>query len=308
MRLSSSTHSTKLVVNYLSFLEKEKRRSSNTLVAVERDLRLLGANPEQLSFDELRTLLSKKRAAGMAASSLSRMASSWRGFYEYLVKGNMLPDNPAQALKTPKLQSRLPKTVSVDVLRAVLLKPLSADSFELARAQVLVELLYFTGLRVSEAISLRWVSPHASQPVKNNWVCLSRKEIQVLGKGNRERIIPLVDVFLSRLKQWQGYLNEKKIMTDYVLVSQKGKQITARQAQYDVVSFGRCFSVDCHLHPHMFRHSFGSHMLQESQNLRAVQELLGHRSLSSTQVYTALDFKHLAEVYDNTFPRSGKNN
>ncbi len=219
--------------------------------------------------------------------------------------------NPASGLKTPKLALRLPKTVPIDTLQAILLKPLCPDRFEIARAQIVVELLYFTGLRVSEAVSLRWVNSSRDQPLQTNWLCLKRQEIHVEGKGSKQRIVPLANVFVERLKLWHNYVTlffvqQNHWARDAVLLTHKGKALTARQAQHDLTRLEHYFSMGCHLHPHMLRHSFGSHLLQESQNLRAVQELLGHRSLSSTQVYTALDFKHLAAVYDTAFPRSKK--
>lgn len=309
MRSANQADLSPLVSEYLRYLEKEKRRSSHTLLATQRDLGLLGENPERLSHDALRAKLASRRASGAASTSLSRLASTWRGFYKYLLQTDRISLNPSEALKTPKKPSRLPKVVSMDALSAVLLKPLDPEQIDLCRAQILVELLYFTGLRVSEAISLRWME-QGSQNL-TSWICLDRKELQVLGKGSKSRIVPVVDALKERLVQWraiwEAYQATNKLPgSNQVFVAKTGKTYSARMAQADVERFGLAMNLGQHLHPHMLRHSFGSHVLQESQNLRGVQELLGHSSIASTQVYTSLDFKHLASVYDQAFPRSKK--
>lgn len=309
MRSADSTHLNPLISEYLRYLEKEKRRSPHTLLAAERDLGLLGDQPEALGHDDLRVKLAAKRAGGAAATSLSRIASTWRGFYQYLLQTHRISVNPSESLKTPKKPSRLPKVVSMDSLQAVLLKPLDSQYIELSRSQVLVELLYFTGLRVSEAISLSW-SDQIHQDL-SNWICLDRKELQVLGKGSKSRIVPVVEVLKDRLllwrEMWRSYALENNLpLGDKVFLGTAGNTYSSRMAQRDVERFGLAMNLGQHLHPHMLRHSFGSHVLQESQNLRGVQELLGHSSIASTQVYTSLDFKHLANVYDQAFPRSKK--
>ncbi|MDX1670373.1 MAG: tyrosine-type recombinase/integrase, partial [Limnobacter sp.] len=290
----------------------EKRRSPHTLSATARDLAILGQSPEQLTHDNLRALLVSRRSKGAAPTSLARLASSWRGYYQYLVDTGCISSSPAQALKTPKKPARLPKVVSMDSLQAVLLKPFDPEQIEFCRAQVLVELLYFTGLRISEATSLVWADQLAGNSSSTHWLCLDRKELQVLGKGGKSRIVPLVGVLVSRLRDWRELWSSKAGQlglqpSSRLFNTLSGKVYSVRMAQADVERFGLVMNLGQHLHPHMLRHSFGSHVLQESQNLRGVQELLGHASIASTQVYTSLDFKHLASVYDQAFPRSKKN-
>lgn len=310
MRSANPTDLKPQVLEYLQYLEKEKRRSSHTVSATKRDLDLLGDEPETLSYDDLRVKLVSKRAAGAASTSLARIASSWRGFYKYLQQKGVVHINPSTALKTPRKPSRLPKVVSIDALQVALLKPMNPGQIDLCRAQVLVELLYFTGLRVSEAVSLSWAD-QIGKLAAPNWICLERKELQVLGKGGKSRVVPVVEALKSRLVQWRKlwfeYSRENQLLPESkVFVTKTGKSYSSRMAQADVRNFGLAMNLGQHLHPHMLRHSFGSHLLQESQNLRGVQELLGHSSIASTQVYTSLDFKHLAGVYDQAFPRAKK--
>ena len=162
---------------------------------------------------------------------------------------------------------------------------------------MLIELLYCTGLRIGEALSL-------DEDTLNEI-----REIRVVGKGNKARIVPVIDSLSRRLRQFSEvrkvHLVSKSIaVVPSLFVSTKGKNLSVRQAQQDVACYAKLKGLDQHLHPHMLRHSFGSHMLQGTQNLRAVQELLGHASIASTQVYTALDFEHLSSVYDQAFPRA----
>ena len=297
------------VARYLAYLQSEKRRSPNTIDAVRQDLSLIETDPLSISTDQLKAVLARRRAQGIAASSLARTASTWRVFYRYLVGQGVLESNPAQVLKAPKKPSRLPKVVGMDALQAVLLKPWVDGDWEMARAQMLVDLLYFTGLRVSEAVNLEWASETGL--AQSHWVCLKRKELQVLGKGGKSRLMPVMRVLAERLQGWRNICLEREKRMGWpgsssVFKSSRGQTYTARMAQRDVERFGLLMGLEQHLHPHMLRHSFGSHMLQESQNLRAVQELLGHSSIASTQVYTSLDFKHLASVYDTAFPRARK--
>ena len=199
-------------------------------------------------------------------------------------------------LKTPKLPRALPKAVGVDPLAALLALPLPQE-FRFAQAHVLIELLYCTGLRISEALSLQAEALNGST------------ELRVIGKGNKARIVPVVDTLQARLREFveprrSHLLKHGRGQETSLFVSAKGQALTVRQAQRDIANHAANCGLGQHLHPHMLRHSFGSHLLQGTQNLRAVQELLGHASIASTQVYTALDFDHLSTVYDNAFPRA----
>lgn len=297
MRSPEQTSSnTVLIQRYLQYLRLERRYSENSVSAVKRDLALIAQAAEVVSSQDLKLLLAKRHANGSAPASLARTASSWRGFFSFLLKEQLIQANPALGLKTPKLARSLPKAVGVDQLLGLLQGDLPLE-FRFAQAHVLIELLYCTGLRISEALSL------------DEKTLTETRELRVIGKGNKARIVPVIDNLARRLRQFserrKAHLASKSIVVSPVLfVSTKGKSLSVRQAQQDVADYAKLKGLDQHLHPHMLRHSFGSHMLQGTQNLRAVQELLGHASIASTQVYTALDFEHLSSVYDKAFPRA----
>lgn len=290
------TNNDRLIQRYLDFLRLERRYSEHSVLAVRRDLSFIDGQLAAVSATALKTILAKRHAGGSAPSSLARMASSWRGFFSFLIDSGQIEVNPALGLKTPKLPRALPKAVGVDQLAALLQGPLP-EQYRLAQAHVLIELLYCTGLRISEALSL------------TDAVLAHSTELRVLGKGNKTRIVPVIDALRERFAEFSG-LRKKHLMhvgnptVNALFISAKGLPLSARQAQKDVSDHAKARGLDQHLHPHMLRHSFGSHMLQSTQNLRAVQELLGHASIASTQVYTALDFDHLSGVYDKAFPRA----
>lgn len=292
----ASHNNAALIQQYLDFLRFERRHSENSVTAVKRDLALIDVPLCAASSANLKTILAKRHAGGAAPASLARMASSWRGFFKFLLDHGHIEINPSLGLKTPKLPKALPKAVGVDSLAALLQGPLP-QTFRFAQAHVLIELLYCTGLRISEALSL-------SANVLTN-----ASELRVIGKGNKARVVPVVDALQARFAEFSEprtrHLSELgKADQTALFVSAKGEPLTVRQAQRDVADHAANSGLGQHLHPHMLRHSFGSHVLQGTQNLRAVQELLGHASIASTQVYTALDFEHLSRVYDNAFPRA----
>lgn len=303
----SSTENSLLIQRYTNHLEFERRYSPNTLAAVRRDLLLIDFPLEHANTAQLKTLLAKRHASGAAPKSLARLASSWRGFYAFLVQEGVLSTNPTDTLKTPKLQKSLPKAVGVDELAALLDGALPSE-FKWAQAHTLIELLYATGLRISEALSLQ-CGQGAGEQGGVSYLHLAAREIRVQGKGNKTRVVPLIDTMMERfsefLLQRNTHLQQfNGLQTTCLFLSRKGKPLSARQAQLDLAAYAQRKGLGQHLHPHMLRHSFGSHVLQGTQNLRAVQELLGHASIASTQIYTALDFSHLASVYDKAFPRA----
>lgn len=285
-----------LIQRYLDFLRLERRYSDNSVKAAQRDLLLIINPPQQVTPAALKSILAQRHANGAAPASLARVASSWRGFFKYLLNNSVIEIDPTLGLKTPKLPRSLPKAVGVDALAALLALPLPQE-FRFAQAHVLIELLYCTGLRISEALTLRAEALNGST------------ELRVIGKGNKARIVPVVDTLQARLREFveprqRHLLKHGRGQETSLFVSAKGQALTVRQAQRDIANHAANCGLGQHLHPHMLRHSFGSHLLQGTQNLRAVQELLGHASIASTQVYTALDFDHLSTVYDNAFPRA----
>ena len=294
--IESGSDNTILIQSYLDYLRLERRYSDNSVTAVRRDLSQIPEPFHQLSVQSLKTILAKRHSAGAAPSSLARMASSWRGFFAFLLNQGRIEIDPSLGLKTPKLPRALPKAVGVDSLAALLKCPLP-QAFRFAQAHMLIELLYCTGLRISEALLL------------DANVLSNTDELRVIGKGSKARVVPVVSALQDRFSEFAAprakHLSELgKFAETALFVSSKGLRLSARQAQKDVADHAAQCGLGQHLHPHMLRHSFGSHVLQGAQNLRAVQELLGHSSIASTQVYTALDFDHLSSVYDNAFPRA----
>lgn len=298
------------VQQYLAYLGLERRLSPNTVSAVSRDLSLLPAKASDVTADSLKQVLIQRHAKQAAPASLARLASSWRGYFAYLCQEGLIQVNPALRLKVPKIPKALPKALKPEQINGLLIGPPPED-FRWARAHAIIDLLYATGLRIGEILSLKLLDGTAADG-GGSWLSLQRQEIQVLGKGSKTRMIPLMSSSAQNLQHWIHIRNQRLIACGldctgaFLFISPKGKSCSARQAQKDVEEYAAMKGLDRHLHPHMLRHSFGSHVLQESQDLRAVQELLGHSSIKSTQVYTSLDFKHLASVYDQAFPRAKK--
>jgi integrase/recombinase XerC len=303
-------HSDPYIEQYLLYLGSERRLSTNTILAVSRDLKLLPGKALDISADSLKQVLIQRHAKQASPASLARLASSWRGYFAYLSHQQVIKINPALRLKVPKIPKALPKALKPEQVTGLLLGP-PPDDFRWARAHALIELLYATGLRISEILSLKLLDSSISGN-DGSWISLQRREIQVLGKGSKTRMIPLMASSAQSLLHWIDIRNQRLLANGipsegaYLFISPKGSACSARQAQRDVAEYSVLKGLDRHLHPHMLRHSFGSHVLQESQDLRAVQELLGHSSIKSTQVYTSLDFKHLTAVYDQAFPRAKK--
>lgn len=299
-----------LIQRYVNHLERERRYSPHTLAAVRRDLRVIDVPLDAANIAQLKSILAKRHADGASPKSLARMASSWRSFYAFLLQEGERSDNPAELLKTPKAAKSLPKAVGVDPLMALLEGDLP-EEFKWAQTHTLIELLYATGMRINEALSLQQGLNVEQHPNTASQLNLSVREIRVLGKGNKTRVVPLIDSMVQRLQAYfthrSAYLQKLGLLAPqppWVFVNTKGQALSARQAQQNIAAYAQQKGLGQHLHPHMLRHSFGSHVLQSTQNLRAVQELLGHASIASTQVYTALDFSHLASVYDKAFPRA----
>lgn len=304
-----------LINVYLEYLALEKRQASNSVLAVSRDLAHLTVHPLEATPAHLKTLLAKRHAAGAAPRSLARLASSLRGFFAHLVQQGLRTSNPAEGIKTPKIPKSLPKALGVDELGG-LLRPFDVADFQLRQARFLIEFLYATGLRISEAMSIALLTSESVSgrggSSAESYLDLAQGEIRVVGKGSKARVVPIMQALLPAIQAHmdarQKHLHSctSEVPHSALFVSARGGRLSVRQAQLDVARFAKLAGLQQHLHPHMLRHSFGSHVLQMSQNLRAVQELLGHSSIASTQIYTSLDFSHLAQVYDSAFPRALK--
>jgi len=288
---------------YLTTLT-QANKSPHTLAAYERDvLRLFDLLQQQNLADDAAPIKRHMIAALKSLSgknqhphTLARALSSWRQFFAYLEAENLIELNPCMGLKPPKAPARLPKALTQENMQHLLDEPETNDVLSL-RDKAMFELMYASGLRLSELAALN-----------RHDIDFEQHLLRVLGKGHNERIVPFGRQAESALK---AYLAKVSTSTDpdeeqAVFLNNKGHRLSMRQIQNRLNRWANQSTSSQHIHPHMLRHSFASHMLQSAQDVRVVQELLGHASLSTTQIYTKLDFEHLASVYDQAHPRAKK--
>ncbi len=295
---------------FFSYLQSERRYSSHTVVAYRRDLkhfvRCLGLDEAQpVSWDdikqpEIRQCVSMLHRQGLSGKSLQRWLSSIRSLYNYLSRHQTATHNPAVGIPAPKAAKRLPKTLNVDEINQLLENTAhekEADNKQLiCRDVAMMEMLYGCGLRLSELQGLSLQDIDWQQQI-----------VTVTGKGNKQRRIPFGRKAREALKSW--LIKRKKIADENevaVFVSQRGSRVSHSCIQKRLKKMASIRGLNTNVYPHMLRHSFASHILESSKDLRAVQELLGHANLTTTQIYTHLDFQHLAGVYDSAHPRARK--
>ena len=290
------------LTEFLNHLKTIKRYSPATLDGYQRDLQnflnyLQSQDKEdftQADSDDVRAYVASRFRLGLASTSLQRQLSSLRGFYNYLLKVNIVSANPAANIRAPKGNKRLPSVMDVDQVGQLLEQ--KTDTPLQVRDHAMMELMYSSGLRLSELVNLNLQDIHLDVP-----------EVKVLGKGNKSRYVPVGRHALKALRAWlklraQSAQQDEKA----VFINNRGTRISPRSVQTRIQQQAQRSGLGLHLHPHMLRHSFASHILQSSGDLRSVQELLGHANISTTQVYTQLDFQHLANVYDKAHPRAKK--
>ncbi|QLC73291.1 tyrosine recombinase XerC [Pseudomonas sp. LPB0260] len=284
---------------YLEHLRSERQVSAHTLDGYRRDLgKLLAfceaqALPAWTDLDscQLRRLVAQLHQQGQSSRSLARLLSAVRGLYRYLIREGLAEHDPASGLSPPKGERRLPRTLDAD-RTAQLLDGAVEDDFLARRDQAMLELFYSSGLRLSELVGLNL-----------DGLDLAAGLVRVCGKGNKTRELPLGRMARQALEQWLALRALAGPIDGALFISQQGRRLGPRAVQLRVRQAG-VRELGQHLHPHMLRHSFASHLLESSQDLRAVQELLGHADIATTQVYTHLDFQHLATVYDRAHPRA----
>lgn len=284
---------------WTEFLQHLRHRglSPLTLDAYKRDLQQLAQLlPDQLNSSQITRLhlvgaLKKLSGRGDKPASLARKLSTWRAYFSFLQQHGQISSNPASNIKAPKAGARLPKAVPAEKLNQAFDHPVANTPLSI-RDQAIFELLYGSGLRLSELVQLDL--QHLM--LDENWVHVS-------GKGNKQRQVPLGSKSVAALRR---YLPQRIAISgeNAVFTSRLGTRLTARQIQNRLNVWSITQNSDRHLSPHMLRHSFASHVLQNAHDIRAVQELLGHKSISTTQQYTKLDFNHLAQIYDDTHPRA----
>lgn len=279
-------------------LQVEKRLSPHTLEAYQRDLSRLqqfciatGVPLTDLRHHHLRQCLAQLHRSGLQPRSLQRWLSAVRTFFQYCLKRHWLTLNPCTGLQAPKAGKPLPKALDVD--QAIQFVEVQGSDFIALRDRACLELFYSSGLRLSELVSLDWKD-----------VDLRHAELRVTGKGSKTRELPIGRPAIAALRAWQAAQQQSCGEVSAIFTGSSGKRLHPRsiQARFEKLSVSQ--GTDQPVHPHMLRHSFASHLLESSGDLRAVQELLGHANLSTTQVYTHLDFQHLAKVYDAAHPRA----
>jgi len=286
---------------YIQHLTFERGLSQLTCKNYTRDILLLGslaegAELQTLTHAQIRRFIGKLHARELSSKSIARALSAWRGFFDYLIHHHAFTQNPVHGLRAPKAAKTLPQALSVD--QAVNFVDIKGDGVIELRDHAILELFYSSGLRLAELVNL-----------DIDRLDFTDGTIEVTGKGNKTRIVPLGSHAANAMQKWlqaRANISTDEINKHAVFITQQGKRITPRAVQYRVKAWAIKQGMGSNLHPHMLRHSFASHVLQSSQDLRAVQEMLGHANISTTQVYTHLDFQHLAKVYDNAHPRAKK--
>ena len=295
------------VARHLEHLRVERRLAARTLALyrdalarLERMAAAASLDPVDARPEQVRRFAAQLHADGLAPRSIALVLSAWRGFYRRLAREGRVKANPLDAVRAPKSGKPLPKALSVDQ-SVRLAEYRGEDALLEARDRAIVELLYGAGLRVGELTGLD-AAPGAGA---RGWVDLDSAEASVLGKGAKRRSVPVGRAAAQALREW--LLVRAQLARDgepALFVTARGTRITASQVRARLARRALAAGVPARVHPHMLRHSFASHLLQSSGDLRAVQELLGHANISTTQVYTKLDFGHLSKVYDLAHPRA----
>ena len=285
---------------YLAHLAYERRLAALTVQHYDRDLSALfditqSQSLENLAVHDIRRLVSTLHGRGLSGRTLARMLSAWRGFFSYLVTHHGLKSNPCTGLRPPRSPKRLPNSLSPDAAAKLMEIP-THDVLSL-RDKAIMELAYSSGLRLAEitGMNVRAIS-------------VADGQVSVTGKGGKTRIVPVGEKALAAIAAWlpaRGSI--AKAQEQALFVGRNGMRLGARAIQERLRIWSIKQEMPANVHPHMLRHSFATHVLQSSSDLRAVQEMLGHASISSTQVYTHLDFQHLAKIYDASHPRAKRN-
>jgi integrase/recombinase XerC len=304
------------IADYLASLEHERRLSAHTLRAYTHELdelkKLANGRPlEQLSAADVRGAVARAHAGGLSARSIAHRLSAWRAFYRWLAGRVELEANPVAAVRAPKQAKTLPKALSVDDTQRLMEAPLPAgahgNSTEALRDRAMLELFYSSGLRLAELVGLdaRYVRRDGYESA--GWLKRDAAEVEVHGKGDRHRVVPVGRKALDALDAWLAVRDTFVKHDDAPLfLSVRGNRMAPGVVRERVKRAALTAGIPANVHPHVLRHSFATHLLQSSGDLRAVQELLGHASIAATQVYTSLDFQHLAKVYDSAHPRAKK--
>ena len=286
---------------FVLHLEQERRMSIHTVSAYQRDLNRCIVFMEEhdllmwnvMKTKQVRLFIAQLNRGGLSGRSIQRHLSSLRSFYRYLIREEKVLTNPAQVVQAPKAGKRLPSTLDVDQVSG-LLDHVDQESFIGCRDKAMMELFYSSGLRLAELARLDCRD-----------IDLADKLVYVTGKGNKARVLPIGGQALKAIQLWLETRDKEGLFEAVALfITKQGRRLGVRSIQQRLKYWGKKQGISDHVHPHRLRHAFASHMLEATGDLRAVQELLGHADISTTQVYTHVDFQHLAKVYDGAHPRA----
>ena len=295
----------KFLTEYLEFLNFERGLSPLTRENYARDItqliKLADAIVEPTSLNELqniqiRRFIATLHSKGLGGKSLARMLSSWRGFFDFLIQRHQFEANPVIGLRAPKSPKALPQVLSIE--QATKLVAISDDDVLSVRDHAILELFYSSGLRLSELVNLNIDA-----------LDFTEGTVEVTGKGEKTRIVPMGAYAMAAIQKWivlRANITLNDTASKPVFIGLQGRRVGARNLQLRLKEWSIKQGINSSVHPHMLRHSFASHVLQSSGDLRAVQEMLGHANISTTQVYTHLDFQHLSKTYDAAHPRARK--
>ncbi len=292
-----------MLADFFDQLTIEKRASEHTVKSYQRDIKHLTHyctdkslhHWADLKQSDIRAHIAGRHRQGLSSTSLQRELSAIRSFYNFLLKKRLADSNPAQHIKAPKQARKLPKTLDVDQITG-LLEAGTNSALEI-RDLAMFELFYSSGLRLSELAALNL----SDVDLPDNSLIVR------MGKGGKSRILPIGNKAVTAINNWlQQRLKTAAASESALFVSTRGTRLGQRSIELRLEQWCKKKGIAEHIHPHMLRHSFASHLLESSQDLRAVQELLGHSNISTTQIYTHLDFQHLADVYDKAHPRAKK--
>ena len=292
----------KHATDFFVYLKNERGLSVRTLAAYQRDIEQLLQflesdeieQPRQVTQHHIRAFIAQRHRQGLGGKSLQRLLSAIRGLFRWLLREGLAEHNPATPVRAPKSPRHLPATLDADSIRQLLEIP--CDTPLAIRDKAIMELFYSSGLRLSELATLRWEQ-----------LDLVSGMVTVTGKGNRTRMVPVGRMATEALLEWRKNRGVfASFEQPFVFVSQRGTPIATRTIQSRIRYWAKRQGIPQNIYPHLLRHSFASHVLESSGDLRAVQELLGHADISTTQIYTHLDFQHLAKVYDKAHPRAKK--
>lgn len=299
--MSIQESAAKLLADFLSYIVAERRMAPLTAENYRRDieefLRLSGDTPlDQLQIHHIRRFVAQLHGHGLSGKTLARRLSAWRGFFRYLNLRHGYTQNPCIGLRAPKSPKALPHALSPD--QAGHLMEIDGDDALAMRDKAILELFYSSGLRLAELVRLDNHPDH---------IDLESAIVRLTGKGNKTREVPVGSFAVTAIRAWLLFRALlAKPEESALFVGRNGHRLSPRAIQLRIDGWGKKLGLDTHVHPHMLRHSFASHVLQSSGDLRAVQEMLGHANISTTQIYTHLDFQRLAEVYDKAHPRAKK--